>query len=155
MKSYLFLLISAWFILSCNKEKTATITESAAKTDTLLQKDGTVLTFEKHHVPLIKMKRDQSQYSTGYAARLEKIAQYYLANTQQSLVKYQLENPDASLGYSVEENDWEDVDYTQIGIFNKSGSNVSTLQWLFYEPNSQKLYEFDLNKKQLQEFPMK
>jgi hypothetical protein len=55
----------------------------------------------------------------------------------------------------VEENDWEDVKYTQIGIFNRVGSNISTLQWLFYNPRSQELFEFDLHRKKLVLFPMK
>lgn len=154
MKTFLTF-CSAVLFFSCSKENPKIQEANSGKTDTLLQKDGTVLSFQKPASALIKLKRDQSDYSSGYAQRLEKIAQYYLAHTQQSLVKYQIENPNSTMGYSVEENDWEDVDYTQIGIFNKSGNNMSTLQWLFYEPKSQKLYEFDLNAKQLKEFPLK
>ena len=101
---------------------------------------------------LVSLKRDQSVYSENYQKRLAKIAEYYIENSQSSLVKFHSSKPESALGYSFEENDWEGVNYTQIGIFNKSGSNMSTLQWLFYEPKSQKLYEFDLNTKKLQEF---
>ena len=75
-----------------------------------------------------------------------------MAKSEKDLVKFHVEKKEGELGYSIEENDWEDVNYTQIGIFNKSGNNLSTMQWLFYEPKSQKLYEFDLNTKKLQEF---
>jgi hypothetical protein len=61
-------------------------------------------------------------------------------------VQFQLKNPEAKLGYSVEETDWEGVLYTQIGLFTMGKSNMKTFQWLFYNAKTQELYEFDVPK---------
>lgn len=137
---------------SCNQKTEHKPEINTSRTDTLQQKDGTVLTFDKSGKNLISLKRDQTVYSENYLKRLEKVAEYYLANSKQNLVIFHKNKQDSVLGFSYEENDWEGVNYTQIGIFSRSGNNMSTLQWLFYEPKSQKLYEFDLNTKKLQEF---
>lgn len=146
--------LAVLMLFSCQKSKTGE-SENFPKTDTLQQKNGDVITFRTFPDTLIRLKRDQTSYSENYSKRLYKIAECYLDKTQQQLVKYQKENPKSNLGFSVEENDWEDVKYTQIGIFNKVGSNISTLQWLFYNPQTQELFEFDLHRKTLLPFPMK
>ena len=150
MKKYLLFPIALLLVSACAKKETTS--DQITLEDTLQQKNGTVLTYQKPLKPLISLKRDQAVYSPEYQNRLQKIAEYYLAKSNQNLVKFHKSKPESNLGYSVEENEWEGVQYTQIGIFTKSGSNMSTLQWLFYEPKSQKLYEFDLNSKKLQEF---
>lgn len=152
MKTHFYIVFLSLFIISCNQKTGQKADVTIPKTDTIQQKNGSVLTYEKPGKTFVFLKRDQSVYSENYQKRLAKIAEYYIANTQSSLVKFHSSKPESVLGYSVEENDWEGVKYTQIGIFVKSGSNMSTLQWLFYEPKSQKLYEFDLNTKKLQEF---
>ncbi len=141
-------------MFSCSKKNNETA-EKVQQNDTLKQKSGVVISYAKTAKKLLVLKRDETIYSEAYQQRLRKIAEYYVANSQKSLLKFHKEKPDAQLGFSMEENDWEDVQYTQIGIFSKSGSNATTLQWLFYEPNSQKLYEFDLHTKKLAEFPLK
>lgn len=155
MKPIFYLVFAFSLMISCDKKSTKNTENQTYKTDTLKQKDGAVLTFKKYDKPLVKMMRDQTNYSDAYKNRIKKIVEYYLANNNQSLIRFQMQKPDSQLGFSMEENDWENVNYTQVGVFNKVGSNASTLQWLFYEPKSQKLYEFDLNKKKLAEFPLK
>lgn len=150
---YSFLVI-ALFTLSC-KEKTPIEAKVQSKTDTILQKTGVVLTYTQPNQPLSFLKRDQTLYTENYQNRLRKIAEYYIQNSQQKLIHFHRNKSESKLGYSLEQNDWEGVNYTQIGIFNKSGNNIATLQWLFYEPKSQQLYEFDLYKKQLTLFNLK
>ncbi|WP_434978018.1 hypothetical protein [Daejeonia sp. YH14] len=146
--------LGALMLLGCQKNKSGDI-RNLPETDTLQQKNGEVISFRTFPGTLIRLNRDQTAYTENYSKRLYKIAECYIDKTQQQLVKYQKENPKANLGFSVEENDWEDVKYTQIGIFNRVGSNISTLQWLFYNPRSQELFEFDLHRKKLVLFPMK
>lgn len=152
MKPIFFAVLVSALLFSCQKKTEEKPEATSSKTDTLKQKDGTVLTFTKTGKNLVSLKRDQSVYSENYQKRLEKIAEYYISNSDRSLVKFHSSKPESVMGYSYEENEWEGVNYTQIGIFSKSGSNMGTLQWLFYEPKLQKLYEFDLNTKTLQEF---
>lgn len=134
------------FIISCNKGISEKNTEKTSETDTILQKDGTVLSYKTYVKPLIKMKRDRTIYSENYQKRIAKLVEYYFDKSTLPNVKYQLENPKSKLGYSVEETDWEGVNYTQIGLFNRPEKNIKTFQWLFYEPKSQKIYEFDVPK---------
>lgn len=152
MKPLFYMTLCCTLFFSCNQKTEHKAEINTSKTDTLQQKDGTVITYNKHAKTLVSLKRDQTVYSENYLKRLEKVAEYYLANSKQNLVVFHKNKPDSVLGFSYEENDWEGVNYTQIGIFSKSRNNMSTLQWLFYEPKSQKLYEFDLNTKKLQEF---
>ena len=154
MKNFFLLFLISSFLFSCQKNTENGVKETIS-TDTLLQKNGIVVHFKKFPRPLITLKRDQTVYSENYQKRLYKIAEYYLANSQRDLVKYHLQNPDANIGFSMEENDWEEVNYTQIGIFNKVGSNLTTLQWLFYNPKTQQLFEYDLNLKKMTPFPLK
>ena len=138
--------------VSCAKKAEA---PKVAEKDTIQQKSGQVLSYEKPARPLVSMQRDDEVYGENFKLRLRKIAEYYIANSERSLVKFHKAQQESTLGFSFEKNDWEGVDYVQIGIFNKSGSNVSTLQWLFYEPKTQQLFEFDLNKKQIIPFNLK
>ena len=154
MKQIILVFLFSLVVISCNK--TAESAHSAKNlTDTLLQKNGQVLTYRKPAEELVSLKRDQTVYNGDYQVRIRKVAEYYIAGSQQNLLDFHKSKADSNLGFSFEENDWEGVNYTQIGIFTKVGSNMSTLQWLFYEPKSQKLYEFDLNTKKLQEFPLR
>lgn len=95
---------------------------------------------------LFKMKRDRTVYSDAYQKRIAKLVEYYLDKNNQTGVQFQLKNPEAKLGYSVEETDWEGVVYTQIGLFTMGKSNMKTFQWLFYNAKTQELYEFDVPK---------
>jgi len=134
----------AWIILfsmvSCQKSAT----ENSVKTDTLLQKSGVVLRFHPFEKSLIRLKRDNTIYAENYQKRIGKLVEYYLDKTKNGDVKFQLENHNAKLGFSLEETDWEGVKYTQIGLFNKPNESITTFIWLFYNPKTQELYEFDV-----------
>lgn len=140
--AYFFLLI---LLFSCKKENT-NIEPIVTKIDTILRKDGKVLTYQKLDRVLVKLKRDKTVYNKNYEDRIAKLVEYYFDKTNLVIVKNQLNNKDAELGYSIEETDWEGENYTQIGLFNRSGSNFATFLWLFYNPKTQQIYEFDVPK---------
>lgn len=145
MKSLLSLLITFSFLVSCHN-KSSENTSEISKTDTILQKNGQILTYTVYKKPLLKMKRDRSVYSEAYQKRIVKLVEYYLDKNNQNAVQFQLKNPEAHLGYSTEETEWEGVKYTQIGLFTKGKTNMKTFQWLFYNTKTQELYEFDVPK---------
>lgn len=145
MKAFLSFVILISFLVSCQNKSSEKASESI-KTDTILQKNGQVLSYTVFDKQLFKMKRDRTVYSDAYQKRIAKLVAYYLDKNKQSGVQFQLKNPEAKLGYSVEETDWEGILYTQIGLFTMGKTNMKTFQWLFYNAKTQELYEFDVPK---------
>lgn len=145
-KTSSFLMIILLIVFSCGKKIPEKETINLAKKDTILQKNGKILYYTTFSKPLIKMKRDRTKYNEDYQKRIAKIVEYYFDKSELPNVKYQLENPKSKLGYSVEETDWEGVNYTQIGLFNRPEKNIKTFQWLFYNAKTQEIYEFDVPK---------
>lgn len=145
MKAFLSFVILISFLVSCQNKSSEKASESI-KTDTILQKNGRVLSYTVFDKQLFKMKRDRTVYSDAYQKRIAKLVEYYLDKNNQTGVQFQLKNPEAKLGYSVEETDWEGVLYTQIGLFTMGKTNMKTFQWLFYNTKTQELYEFDVPK---------
>ncbi|WP_213195997.1 hypothetical protein [Cloacibacterium caeni] len=145
MKAFLSFVILISFLVSCQNKSSEQASEPI-KTDTILQKNGQVLSYTVFDKQLFKMKRDRSVYSNAYQKRIAKLVEYYLDKNNQTGVQFQHKNPEAKLGYSVEETDWEGVVYTQIGLFTMGKTNMKTFQWLFYNAKTQELYEFDVPK---------
>lgn len=143
MKAFFSFVVLISFLVSC-QNKSSEKESARIKTDTILQKNGQVLSYTFFDKQLFKMKRDRSVYSDAYQKRIAKLVEYYLDKNNQTGVQFQLKNPEAKLGYSVEETDWEGVLYTQIGLFTMGKSNMKTFQWLFYNAKTQELYEFDV-----------
>ena len=145
MKAFLSFVLLLSFLVSCQNKSSEQASEPI-KTDTILQKNGQVLSYTVFDKQLFKMKRDRSVYSDAYQKRIAKLVEYYLDKNNQTGVQFQLKNPEAKLGYSVEETDWEGVVYTQIGLFTMGNTNMKTFQWFFYNAKTQELYEFDVPK---------
>ena len=145
MKAFLSFVLLLSFLVSCQNKSSEQASEPI-KTDTILQKNGQVLSYTVFDKQLFKMKRDRAVYSDAYQKRIAKLVAYYLDKNKQSGVQFQLKNPEAKLGYSVEETDWEGILYTQIGLFTMGNTNMKTFQWLFYNAKTQELYEFDVPK---------
>ncbi len=145
MKAFLSFVVLLSFLVSCQNKSSEQASESI-KTDTILQKNGQVLHYIVFEKSLLKMKRDRAVYSDAYQKRIAKLVEYYLDKNNQTGVQFQLKNPEAKLGYSVEETDWEGVLYTQIGLFTMGKTNMKTFQWLFYNAKTQEIYEFDVPK---------
>ena len=145
MKAFLSFVVLLSFLVSCQNKSSEQASEPI-KTDTILQKNGQVLSYTVFDKQLFKMKRDRTVYSDAYQKRIAKLVEYYLDKNNQTGVQFQLKNPEAKLGYSVEETDWEGVVYTQIGLFTMGNTNMKTFQWFFYNAKTQELYEFDVPK---------
>ena len=145
MKAFLSFVLLLSFLVSCQNKSSEKASESI-KTDTILQKNGQVLSYTVFDKQLFKMKRDRTVYSDAYQKRIAKLVEYYLDKNNQTGVQFQLKNPETKLGYSVEETDWEGVVYTQIGLFTMGNTNMKTFQWFFYNAKTQELYEFDVPK---------
>lgn len=145
MKTFFSFVVVFVFLVSCQNKTSEQVSE-LKKTDTILQKNGKVLNYILFEKPLLKMRRDQSVYSTAYQKRIAKLVEYYLDKNNQSGVQFQLKNQEAKLGYSIEETDWEGIKYTQIGLFIMGKTHMKTFQCLFYNAKTQELFEFNVPK---------
>lgn len=152
MKRAILFVLGILCLFSCSKHTENS--ESSSKTDTILMRNGKVITFPKFGSALTVMRRDKTEYAPEYLIKINKIVEYYLANSKQHTVKDLLENPNANIGFSVEQDQWDDVMFTKIGIFDRRGNNVSTAQWLFYNPKTQELFEYDLQLRKMVKFEM-
>lgn len=151
MKSIFFVSVLLLTVLgSCEKKEVTTAQNNVVQEITL---NGTSQSFTPTEKELIVLNRDREDYSKGLLDEIKNVANFYTSSSKNDMVIYHLENPSSQLGYSFERSEWEGRNYIQMGIFTKSGSNLSTLQWLFYDPETKELYEFDLHAKKLQKFP--
>lgn len=135
---------------SCEKKEVTTAQDNVVQEITL---NGTNQSFTPAEKELIVLNRDRQEYSKVQLDKIKNVANFYTSSSKNNMVIYHRENLSSQLGYSFERSEWEGRNYIQIGIFTKSGSNLSTLQWLFFDPDSNELFEFDLHTKKLQKFP--
>ena len=77
MKAFLSFVILLSFLVSC-QNKSSEKTSESIKTDTILQKNGQVLSYTVFDKPLFKMKRDRTVYNDAYQKRISKLVGYYL-----------------------------------------------------------------------------
>jgi len=117
-------------------------------------KDGSVSLFRKKYKEPIKYTwSGEEQYTVSFKDYLYTLVEYYLANSKKELVKSNLENPDANLTYSIENQKRDGRDYTVLGIANEFENRTSIMQWLYLDTENNKLYEYDLGNDKLIEFP--
>ncbi|MFD2909981.1 hypothetical protein ACFSX9_14695 [Flavobacterium ardleyense] len=116
-------------------------------------KDGTVSAFRKHYKKELKYNWSKEfEYSQGYLDQLYLVVEYYIANSQNQLIKEAVESKE-QIEYSIEEQIRNNKEYTVIGIATVSEHKVSTIQWLYYQHgDALELYEYDLPNDELIKF---
>ncbi len=87
-------------------------------------------------------------YTQSYLDELYLIAEYYIANSKNELLKNIIENKDR-LEYSVEQQQRSNKEYTVLGIGTVTEGRVTKAQWLFYDAENKILYEYDLPNDEL------
>lgn len=87
-------------------------------------------------------------YTKDYLDELYLIAEYYIANSKNELLKSIIENK-GRLEYSVEQQQRNDKEYTVLGIGTVTEGRITKAQWLFYDAENKILYEYDLPNDQL------
>ncbi|MFL9833356.1 hypothetical protein [Chryseobacterium terrae] len=115
-------------------------------------KDGKVSKFRKEYNQPIKfIYSKEDEISESFLDHLYKIAEYYIANSKKDLVKLSVKNKEP-LGYSVEKQKRNDKEYYALGIYTESEHKINTFQWLYIDPETDKIYEYDLPNDKLVEF---
>lgn len=116
-------------------------------------KDGNVSKFRKEYGKEIKYHfSKEDQLSDSYLDHLHQIAEYYVANSKKDLIKLSIKNKE-DLGYSVEKRNRENKDYYVLGFYTESERKINTFQWLYIDPETDKIFEYDLAKDRLIYFP--
>ncbi len=87
-------------------------------------------------------------YSQKYLDELYLIAEYYIVNSKNELLKSIIENK-GRLEYSVEQQQRNDKEYTVLGIGTVTEGRITKAQWLFYDAENKILYEYDLPNDEL------
>ncbi|WP_411810882.1 hypothetical protein ACLB9Y_11805 [Chryseobacterium scophthalmum] len=116
-------------------------------------KDGKVSKFRKEYNQSIKYHySNEDEISSTYLDHLYKLAEYYIANSKNNLIKLFVKNRDA-LAYSVEKQTKENKEYYVLGIYTESEHKINTFQWLYIDPETDIIYEYDLPNDKLIKFP--
>lgn len=115
-------------------------------------KDGNVSVFRKTYKKSIKYYwAEDCDFSTEFKDKLYSLVEYYLANSGNDLVKMHINSKD-DLIYSIEKREQNDKEFIVLGISNDMKDHTSIIQWLYYSPDTDKLYEYDLSNDKLKEF---
>ena len=116
-------------------------------------KDGKVSKFRKEYNRAIKYHYSkEEEISSSYLDHLYKLAEYYIANSKNDLIKIFVKNKNA-LAYSVEKQIKENKEYYVLGIYTESEHKINTFQWLYIDPETDTIYEYDLPNDKLIKFP--
>lgn len=115
--------------------------------------DGNVSKFRKKYgKPMKYYSSKEDEISDSYRNHLYQLAEYYIANSKKDLLKLSIKNRD-DLGYSIEKRMRDNKEYYVLGIFKESEHKTNTFQWLFIDPESDKIYDYDLPNDRLIYFP--
>lgn len=87
-------------------------------------------------------------YTQAFLDELYLIAEYYIANSKNELLKSIIDNKDR-LEYSVEQQQRDGKKYTVLGIGTINEGRITKAQWLFYDAENKILYEYDLPNDEL------
>lgn len=116
-------------------------------------KDGKVSKFRKEYDQPIKYHYSkENEISSTYLDHLYKLAEYYIVNSKKDLIKLFVKNRNA-LAYSVEKQTKENKEYYVLGIYTESEHKINTFQWLYIDPETDTIYEYDLPNDKLIKFP--
>jgi len=116
-------------------------------------KDGNVSKFRKEYGKQLKyLQSKEDQLSESYRDHLYQLAEYYVANSKKDLIKLAIKYKE-DLGYSVEKQSRDDKEYYVLGFYTESEHKINTFQWLYIDPESDKIYEYDLPTDKLIYFP--
>lgn len=115
-------------------------------------KDGSVSVFRKNYGKEIKYTWPvATDYTRSYLDELYMVAEYYLSRSDNELLKLNIKARN-DLTYSIEQQTKENKVYTVLGIASELGDHTSMIQWLYYDKDHKKLYEYDLPNDTLIEF---
>lgn len=113
-------------------------------------KNGSVSNFRKNYKKEIKYYYTDN-YAQSYLDEIYLIVEYYISNSKNELLINLIEEK-KQLEFSIENRKRNNLDYLVLGIGHSFEHSTSTIQWLYYDADREKLYEYDLPNDQLIEY---
>lgn len=115
-------------------------------------KDGNVSKMRKEYKKELKYHGNKDEnYSQDFLDQTYSLTEYYIANSKNELLQLHIKNKE-QINYSVENQKRENKDFTVIGIGYEFENRSTIFQWLYYDTDNDKLYEYDLPNDKLNEF---
>lgn len=107
-------------------------------------KDGNASKFRKAYRKPLKYHWPQEEnYSKPYLDQLYTMVEYYVANSKNELLQQLVKNKE-EINYSIEKQTRNNKEYVLIGIAASAEHRINTIQWLYFDNEADKLYEYDL-----------
>jgi hypothetical protein len=115
-------------------------------------KDGNVTKMRKEYKKEFKYHWSEEQnYSQGFLDEIYSVTEYYIANSKNELLQLHIKNKE-QINYSIENRKRENRDFTVMGIGYEFENHTTIFQWLYYDTENHKLYQYDLPNDKLNEF---
>lgn len=115
-------------------------------------KNGKAAQFRKDYgKQLTYYSSEENNYTREYLNEIYQVVEYYLANSGNELIRQMVKHKE-EIQYSIEQKKTEDKEYTVLGIGGKSDYHVTVAQWLYYDSENKKIFEYDLPADNLVEF---
>ncbi|CAI2768786.1 hypothetical protein [Flavobacterium collinsii] len=115
-------------------------------------KDGNVSKMRKEYKKEFKYHwSKEDDYSKGFLDKIYLLTEYYIANSKNELLQLHIKNKE-QISYSIENQKRENKDFTVMGIGYEFEKRFTIIQWLYYDGDTDKLYEYDLGNDKLNEF---
>ena len=115
-------------------------------------KDGNVSKMRKEYKTELKYHWSKDEnYSQGFLDQIYSLTEYYIANSKNELLQLHIKDKE-QINYSIENQKRENRDFTAIGIGYEFENRSNIFQWLYYDTENGKLYEYDLPNDKLNEF---
>lgn len=115
-------------------------------------RDGKVSNFRKQYPEKIPCSIiGNEDFSSGFKDKLYSLVEYYLANSTKQAVQ-EIILSKKTLSFSLEERNENGTEYIAIGIDAGRDRQAKTVQWLWYSPDADMLFEYDHNRNKLTPF---
>ncbi len=113
-------------------------------------KDGNVSNFRKNYTNKIGYY-DTYGFSQSFLDDLYLIVEYYVVHSKNKLIK-ELIKTNKQIEFLIEKTKRNNEDFITFGIGHSNNHRVNTIQWLYYNNRTEKLYEYDIANDKLIEF---
>lgn len=115
-------------------------------------RDGNASVFRKQYpekIPYSVIGDDN--LTSEFKDKLYSLVEYYLANSKKESMKQCIRN-NQELSFTIEDRDEKEPSYIALGIYAHSDGQSKIIQWLWYSPNTDMLFECDQNPDKLTPF---